>query len=651
VFRKLVTLSNGKTEETFRHNSLIDSSNEDVEQLILHSSKSDLGLRRAASIVVVVDTDFSTLIRTSKINLDLSGKVSLGVASRHSEPVVITNNLVPVTLTSSLLARSIGKIAVSGQTIIIIRKRTNTNSSLALSIDHGSLLVHVQHENATATTEASDEDPVHLTRVGLPFDLRRTAARRIIIVDHYTTTPSFVRLRAVVVELKDGIVASVRVACGSDHLVASTDNANPNTLLGDVLARAIRFLREHGVLFHTNRKRTLLDEQGIFASTVRVDSLLIEIDVEVTCIRGILSSDKDVVSLAIFSNESGFSTAILRMTLLDATHLIAITINFKMSLKLVELIACRSSDGLTVTVMSITPPSTATWSPRTIARLSAGIIRSSVARENIGEVLNFFSIPALRVLGFLIRQNGKREIHTLEAWRSSGNSDVIGAGVGIENNLSTKTAIIIVGSDADLTGTFSRAVSLSITLSVNIDDGIIDCRGASTCSGDDLTIHTLKAEVHSVSIGNISALRESAVEVISLTIVVERNGSDNDGLIAEAVGIQRTIFDGKSETTTGIIQTGDEDVIFSVQLRAPLNKGSAIAGIIVISKAIIATTAFGAVSVNRDDSIEVGVAVASVGNKRSASTGKMVPETTSRTESAPVKNVQASASLTLNREG
>jgi len=170
--RKRIALSYGQTEETFFHNTAISTSDKDVEELILDTSKGDLGLRGAAVIVVVVNTDLATILVASKIDLDLSGKVSLRVASRNSDPVVVTDNLIPVTLTSNLLARSVARIAVSGQTIVIVRKVTDTNSSLALSVDHGLLLKDVEDKDTTGASKAGDKDPVVLTRVGLPLDLR-----------------------------------------------------------------------------------------------------------------------------------------------------------------------------------------------------------------------------------------------------------------------------------------------------------------------------------------------------------------------------------------------------------------------------------------------------------------------------------------------
>jgi len=127
--------------------------------------------------VVVVNTDLTTSLRASKVNLDFGGKVSLNVASRDGNPVVITDKLVPVTLTSILAARCIGHIAVSGQTIVIVRKRVDTNSIAALSVDHGNLLVNLKDEGTSAASKSSHKDPVVSTRLGCPLDLGSTVAR------------------------------------------------------------------------------------------------------------------------------------------------------------------------------------------------------------------------------------------------------------------------------------------------------------------------------------------------------------------------------------------------------------------------------------------------------------------------------------------
>jgi len=543
--------------------------------------------------VVVVDADLSTILRASKVNLDLSGKVGLRVASREGDPVIVTDDLVPVTLARSLLARSVGEVAVSGQTVVIVRKAADTNGSLALGVDHRSLLVNVEHEDTSASGEASNKDPVVLTRVRGPLDLGRTAARRIIIIDPQASLLLSVTLfRAAIVELKNSIVASVAVAGGGDQLGASTDDSNPDTLHSAVIARAEGVTREHGVVLQTVGKRTTLDEPSLLALAVLVDGLLEEVDVEVTTlIVGILSGDEDVVGLAILGDESGIGAAILGVSLSDATHLIAVVIDLNASIKLVELVAGGGSDGLGFTEVSVAPPATTTLDPGTVARLVALIVGGGVAKKNIRETVDFLSEPALRVLGLLIRHDGQREVNTLQARRSSGNSDVVRAGTSVEDNLSTKAAVIIVGSNTLHTRTVVLAGLIVITVGVDIDDGIVNGRRASAGSDDELTIDTLDAEEHGVSVVNITALRESAVQEISLAIVVEGDLGDDDWVIAIAVRVHRTLLDGKSEATTGVVEASDEDVVLAVHDRAPLNKGSTIAGIVVGDKALTTTTA------------------------------------------------------------
>jgi len=161
---KFLTHGNIHAEETFRHCTTLDTSDEDVEQLILDSSKSDLSLRRALVIVVVIDADFTVALVASKVNLNLGGKVSLSTASRDGDPVVITNKLVPVTLTSKVAARSIGHITISGKTIIVVWEVADANGSVALGVDHRVLLVDLEGENTSIAGEASHEEEVVSTR-------------------------------------------------------------------------------------------------------------------------------------------------------------------------------------------------------------------------------------------------------------------------------------------------------------------------------------------------------------------------------------------------------------------------------------------------------------------------------------------------------
>jgi len=175
--RKLLTLSDGHAEETFRHNSLIDTSDEDVEELVLDSSESDLGLGRALVIVIVVNTDLTiAVLVTREVDLNLSGEVSLGVASGDGDPVIVTNKLVPVTLTSILGARGVAHITISGKTEVIVRKGADANGSAALGVDHGNLLVDLENESTSRATEASHKEPVVGTRLSGPLDLRGTVA-------------------------------------------------------------------------------------------------------------------------------------------------------------------------------------------------------------------------------------------------------------------------------------------------------------------------------------------------------------------------------------------------------------------------------------------------------------------------------------------
>jgi len=603
--------------------------------------------------VIVVDTNLTTIIRATKVNLDLCGKVGLRVASRDGNPVIVTNELVPVTLTSNLLARGIADIAISGQTIVIVRKATDTNGSLALSVDHRSLLKHIEHKDTSAAAEASDEDPVVLTRVGSPLDLRRTAARWVIIIDyHAVLTMSSRLIRAVIVELKNSIVASVAVASSSNELGASTDDRNPDTLHSLVIARAEGLSREHGVVLNTPWELTTVDEVSLLTAAVLGGILLVEINVEVSSrIVGILSSDVDVVSLAVLSDESGIGAAILRTGLNNATHLIAITINLETSIELIELVASRSSDGLRLTIMSVTPPATTTLDPGTIARLIAGIISSGIAKKNIGEGIDILSIPALRVLSLLIRHNSKREGNTLKSRSSRGNSDVVRIRGCKEDDLSTKTAVIIIGSNTVHTRTIVSSGLIKLTLRVNIDDRIVHSGRASASCDNELTVGTLDTEEHRVLKINITALREGSVQVISLATVVVRDGSDNNGLVAEAVWVHCTLLDGQSETTTGIIETSNEHPVLAVHHRAPMDKRSTIASIVVSSDTVTSTLLLRAVAKDGDDGIVVGILVASVGNERSASTVNLVPETSSEPASATIHNIQASAGLTLNGVG
>jgi len=653
VLRKLLTLSNGHTEEALSHNMLISTSDEDVEELILNGSEGDLSLRRAVVIVVVVDTDLTTVLIASKVNLDLSGKVSHLVASGDSDPVVITDDLVPVTLARNLLARSVGHITVSGKSIIEVRKAADTNGSPALSVDHRLLLVNVQHKDTRAAGEASDKDPVVGTRGGHPLDLRRTAARWVIIIDlHAVSAVDISLIGAVVVELEDSIIASVLIAGGGDKTSTSTNDRNPNTLLALVLARAERLLREHGVVLNTPWESTTLDEVSVLASAVLARILLVEINVEVSSrVLRIRGSDEDVISPAVLSNESSIGAIILRVSVSNAAHLIAIVVNLDASLELVELVAGGGGDGLAGTIVSVTPPATTTLNLGTIARLFASIIMSGVAEEHIREAVDILSEPALRVLGVLIRHDGKGEGDTVKGRGGSGDSNVVRVRSGKEDDLGTKTAVIIVRSNASHTRTVVLRVRVLIAVRVHIDDGIVDSGRASASGDDHLTVVSLDTEVHCVNVLCVTALREGGVTVVSLTVVVVGDGSDDNSLIAIAVGVEGTLLDGKSEAATSVVVTSHEDPVVGVHSATPRHHGSTIASIVVMSDTI-SSTVLSAVAKHRDGRIVVGVGVASVGKVGFTVAGHLVPQTSAGPAPlAAIPHVQASASLTIDGEG
>jgi len=650
--RKTFTLSNSKAEETFRHNSIINTSNEDVEEFTLHSSESDFSLGCAMSIVVVIDTNLTTLIRASKVNLDLSGKVSFVIASRKSDPVIITDDLVPVTLTRIPLARSISKIRVSGQTIIVVRKVTDTNGSIALSIDHRSLLINIKNEDTRAASKTGYKDPVVCTRSRSPLNLRRTTARWVIIVDLQAITffSGFSASGAVIEKFKNSIITSMTVASSGNQLGTSTDNSNPDTLHGLVIARAEGGIGQHGIILHTPWELATVDEPSILARTVLINSLFIEINMEVTTfILRIFSGNEHVVSNTIFSNKgSSGATLVIWTSLSNARHLIAVLVNLKTSLENVELVASRDGDGLGCTLVSITPPATTTLNLRTIARLLASIKARSVASEHIREAIDILGVPALRVLGLLIRHDSKGEGNTIKSRRGRRNSDEVTVRASKEDNLGTKTAVIIIGGNASVTRTVMLRARITITIVINIDDGIVNSRRASASGNNNSTVHTLETEVHSVHVVGVAALRESGVEVVSLARVVVRDCSDNDGLEAITIWVQTTFLDSKSETTTSILETGNKDIVPGVHNRTPLHHRSTIASIIVAgdtgSKIIAAFTE------NRDEGIVVGVGVASVSHEGFTVTLDLVPETGTRSELTSIKDIKASTSFTLSRE-
>jgi len=83
--------------------------------------------------------------------------------------------------------------------------------------------------------------------------------------------------RAASVELKDGIIASVTVAGGSNDLVASTDKRNPDTLFGLVITITPRFSSKDGVILQAVWELATVDEVSILASSMSAWSLFIEI--------------------------------------------------------------------------------------------------------------------------------------------------------------------------------------------------------------------------------------------------------------------------------------------------------------------------------------------------------------------------------------
>jgi len=163
--RKLLTLNDVDTEEALGHNSLVNTGDKNVELLTLDGSEGDLGLRRALVVVAVAHADLTTAVFTCKVNLDLGGKVSFDIAGGEGDPVVVTFDLVPVTLTHVIRARSVDPIGVSGNTKVIVGQIADTGGKLASGVIHGSLLVHLEHEGTMSASESSDEDPVVSMRI------------------------------------------------------------------------------------------------------------------------------------------------------------------------------------------------------------------------------------------------------------------------------------------------------------------------------------------------------------------------------------------------------------------------------------------------------------------------------------------------------
>jgi len=265
----------------------------------------------------------------------------------------------------------------------------------------------------------------------------------------------FVRAnRAVVKELKDGIEASVAIAGGSNDLVASTNDRNPDTILSLVITITVRSTSKDRVILQAIWKRATLDKPSVFTLSMSAWSSLKEISMEIASrIVGIGSSDKDVVGLAILDSESGIDTSLtsLGSNVGNAAHLVTIVVDLDLGIKHVEVVASGNSDGLLLTIVSVAVPATTTLGLGTIAALIARFDASSVADENIRDAVNFFSEPALGVGSFLIRHDCKREGHTLDGRRNRGNGNEVGVACGKEDNLSTKATVIIVVSNAGMT--------------------------------------------------------------------------------------------------------------------------------------------------------------------------------------------------------
>jgi len=445
--RKFVTLFSREAEETFLCNDVINTSDEDVEELILDTSESDFSLRSTAEIVVVVDANLTTSLRTSKINLNLSGKVGLYVAGRKSNPVIITNDLVPVTLTWVVLARSVRHVAVGSDTEVIVRKLTDANCSVALSVDHRLLLEDVKGENTRAAGKASNKDPVVLTRGGCPFNLRGATARWVIIVSPEAVLPlGHSGFRAHLVNLQNSIEASVTVASCGNQLGTSTNDRNPDTLLGNILASTPGLNSSHSVILHMPWERTAIDEVSVFTLTVGILTGFKEIDMEVSIRSTLSGSNIDVVSLAVLGNEAGVGAVSprIRISLSNTAHFVTVIVDLKTSLQNVGRIASGEGDGLVSTVMLIAPPATTTAGMATIARLIASIKAGRIAKKNIREAIDILSEPALRVLGLFIGHDSEVEVNTTDVGGSRRNSNEVGIRSGKEDDLGTKTTVIII---------------------------------------------------------------------------------------------------------------------------------------------------------------------------------------------------------------
>jgi len=458
--------------------------------------------------------------------------------------------------------------------------------------------------------------------------------------------------RAASVELKDGIIASVTVAGGSNDLVASTDKRNPDTLFGLVITITPRFSSKDGVILQAVWELATVDEVSILASSMSAWSLFIEINMVVASrVIGIGGSDEDVVSLAVLDRESGIDTSLTRAggNISNATHLVTIIVDLDLGIKHVELVASGSSDTLLLTIVSVAVPATTTLGLRTIAALLASLNAGAVADENIREAVDILSVPALSVLCFFIRHDGKREGHTLDGRRNGRNSNEVTIASGKEHNLCTKTTIIIIVSNACTTRARVRRRGLGFTLRIDFDERIVYSRGAGASCDDNLAVGTLHAEEHRVLKILLTTVRECGLEVISATIEVVGKSSDHDRLIAVAVRVHRALLDGKSETTTGVAETSDKDPIILTIGSSPADDRLAIASIIVVSDTLAGTFVGIALTVNSNDRIVVCILVAGMGDNRSASASDLVPKTRAVSVQARIVDSKASTSLTHNR--
>jgi len=147
----------------------------------------------------------------------------------------------------------------------------------------------------------------------------------------------------------------------------------------------------------------------------------------------------------------------------------------------------------------------------------------------------------------------------------------------------------------------------------------------------------------------LTALRVCGLEIISPTAIVVRKRNDDNGLVAVTVRVHGTFLDGKSETTTGILETSNKDPVIAATLGRPSDNRLTIASIIVVSDTLAGTFVRVALTVDSNDRIVVGILVASVGNNRIALTMNLVPETRRVSAQARVVDSQASTSLTNAR--